>query len=84
MDDQSFQLLMSKLNGLEDGQARIEKHLDDRLREHLDTIQQHIEDDKKLADHILAIDKEVTFAKGVTYAINGISVFVAWLLGWSK
>lgn len=75
---------MSKLDGLENGQARIEKHLDDRLREHLNTIQQHIEDDKKLADHILAIDKEVTFAKGVTYAVNGVAAAVYGFIGWGK
>lgn len=84
MEDQSFQLLMSTLARLEDGQSRIEKHLDDRLKEHLHTIEQHIEDDKKLADHILAIDKEITFAKGVTYTVNAVSAVIAWFVGWGK
>ena len=84
MDNQSFELLMGRLDSLAEGQNRIETHLNDRLIEQRELIRQHIEDDKKLADHIIAVDKEVTFAKGVTYAVNGASAFVAWFAGWGK
>ena len=81
MDSQSFELMMSKLDSLEAGQARMGEQIDDRLRQHFELFQQHTEDDKKLAEHILAVDKEVTFAKGVTYAVNGASAAVAWFMG---
>ena len=84
MEDQSFQLLVSKLDTLEAGQARIEDHLNARLSEQLITIKQHIEDDKKLTDHILALDKEITFAKGVTYTLNGATAVFAGWFGFNK
>ena len=84
MDHQSFELLVSKLDSIEQGQERIETHLNDRLIEQREIIKQHIEDDKKLAEDILNLNKEVSFAKGVTYAVNGVSAAVAWLIGWGK
>ena len=84
MDDQSFELLMSKLDGLEAGQSRIENEINGRLDKHYELFQAHVEDDKKMADHLMVIDKEVTFAKGVTYAINGIAAAVYGFVGWGK
>lgn len=84
MDDQSFRLLMSKLDSIEDSHRAMAIQVDDRLRQHFDLFQQHTEEDRKLAEHIQAVDKEVTFAKGVTYAVNIVSASVAWFLGWSK
>ena len=84
MDPQSFELLMSKLDGLEDGQTRIEESLGRRLDEHNAIFQRHTEEDKKLAEHIAAVDKEVTFAKGVTYTINGLAAAVYGFVGWGK
>ena len=55
-----------------------------RLDEYNAIFQKHLEDDKLLAEHINNVDKEVTFAKGVTYAVNAMSAAVAWLFGWSK
>ena len=84
MDNQSFELLISKLDSIEANQRQMSTQIDDRLRQHFDLFQSHTEEDKKLADHIMQVDKEVTFAKGVTYAVNGASAAVAWLIGWSK
>ena len=60
------------------------EQVNNRLDQHFELFQQHVEEDKKLSDHIIAVDKEVTFAKGVTYAINAMSAIVAWLFGWAK
>ena len=84
MDPAYLDLLISKLDSIEANQRRMGEQIDDRLRQHFDLFQQHTEDDKKLAEHIQAVDKEVTFAKGVTYAVNGVSTIAAWVLGWSK
>ena len=84
MNDQSFELLLSKLDSLEEGQARIELSLTKRLDEHNHIFLQHTEEDKKLAEHIMAVEKEVTFAKGVTYAVNFLSATAAWIFGWNK
>jgi hypothetical protein len=84
LDDQSFELLLSKLDSLEEGQARIELSLTKRLDEHNQIFLAHTEEDKKLAEHIMAVEKEVTFAKGVTYAVNAMSAGAAWFFGWSK
>ena len=84
MDDQSFRLLISKLDSIEEGHRAMATQVDDRLRQHFELFQQHTEEDRKLAEHIQAVDKEVTFAKGVTYAVNGVSAAAAWFLGWSK
>ena len=81
MDDQSFELLMSKLDGLEAGQARIEESLGRRLDDHNLIFQQHTEEDKKLAEHIRSVEREVTFAKGVTYGVNAVSAAIAGLVG---
>ena len=84
MDDQSFDLLMSKLDGLEAGQSRIEQQMHSRLDKHFELFRQHTEDDKKLAEHIATIEHEVTFAKGVAYVLSGGTALGAWLTGWFK
>ena len=84
MDEQFFELLISKLDDLSQGQTRIETSLSKRLDEHNEIFAQHLKDDKNLADHIIRVDKEVTFAKGVTYAVNTVSAGVAWFVGWGK
>jgi len=84
MDDQSFELLMSKLSGIEDGQARIEHSLGKRLDEHYVIVAKHIEDDKEIAKAIANLDKEITFAKGVTYTINGFAALIYGWIGWGK
>ena len=84
MDDQSFRLLMSKLDSLEESHRAMSEQVDDRLRQHFELFRQHTEEDRKLADHIQAVDKEVTFAKGVTYAVNGLSALFAGFMGWTK
>jgi len=84
VDEQSFELLMSKLDGLEAGQTRIEESLGRRLDAHNLIFQQHTEEDKKLAEHILSVEREVTFAKGVTYGVNGVTALIAGLSGWWK
>jgi hypothetical protein len=75
---------MSKLESLEAGQSRIEESLTRRLDAHNLIFQQHTEEDKKLAEHIMSVDKEVTFAKGVTYAVNAVSAGIAGFVGWNK
>ena len=84
MDNQSFELMMSKLDSIEASQRQMSTQIDDRLRQHFELFQAHTEEDRKLADHIMDVDKEVTFAKGVTYAVNGVSAAFAWFIGWSK
>lgn len=84
MDDQSFELLISKLDSLEAGQSRIEEQFNARLDRQNDLFEQHVKDDKALAEHIIAVDKEVTFAKGVTYAVNAAGAFLVWVAGWGK
>ena len=84
MDEQSFELLISKLDSIEANQRQMSLQIDGRLRQHFDLFQAHTEEDKKLAEHIQAVDKEVTFAKGVTYAVNAVSATIAWMIGWSK
>ena len=49
MDDQSFRLLMSKLDSIEDSHRAMAIQVDDRLRQHFDLFQQHTEEDRKLA-----------------------------------
>ena len=84
MDDQSFELLISKLDSLEAGQSRIENQIHARLDKHYALFQAHTEDDRKLAEHIVEVEKEITFAKGVTYTINGIAAAVYGFVGWGK
>lgn len=84
MDDQSFELLISKLDSLEAGQSRIENQINARLDKHYAIFEAHTEEDKRLAEHISALDKEITFAKGVTYTINGVAAAVYGFLGWGK
>lgn len=84
MDEQSFDLLMSKLESLEAGQSRIESQMHSRMDKHFALFQQHADDDKKLAEHIMALDREVTFAKGVAYVLSGGTALGAWVTGWFK
>ena len=60
------------------------EQVNNRLDQHFTLFSQHVEDDKKLADHIVAVDKEVTFAKGVAYVLSGGTALGAWLTGWLK
>ena len=60
------------------------EQVNNRLDQHSALFNQLLADDRKLAEHIAAVDKEVTFAKGVTYAVNAMSAGTAWFFGWSK
>ena len=60
------------------------EQVNNRLDQHFELFSKHVDDDKKLADHIAAVDKEVTFAKGVTYAVNGVAAAVYAVVGWGK
>ena len=84
MDDQSFRLLMSKLEGLEEGQSRMYLQFNERMDRQDEMFERHVEDDKKLSDHLAIVDKEVTFAKGVAYVLSGGSALMAWISGWVK
>jgi hypothetical protein len=77
MDDHSFELLMNKLVGLEAGQIRIEASFAKRFDEHAITL-------GKQDERLRELSKEVTFAKGVTYAINVMTATVAGFVGWNK
>lgn len=70
MEDQSFQLLMSKLESIEEGQTRMYLHFNDRLDR---------QDDK-----IDAVGKEVNFAKGVAYVVGLGTAGTAWVNSWFK
>lgn len=84
MDEQSFKLLMSKLDSLEEGQTRMYLQFNERMDRHNEIFATHVEDDKKMADHLAAVDKEVTFAKGVAYVLSGGTAFAAWVSGLFK
>lgn len=84
MDEQSFDLLMNKLESLEAGQARIESQMHSRLDKHFALFQQHAEEDKKLGEQLMSLDREVTFAKGVAYVLSGGTAMGAWVSGWFK
>ena len=84
MEDQSFRLLMSKLESLEDGQTRMYLHFNERMDKHYELFSAHVEDDKKLTEKLNAINNEVTFAKGVAYVLSGGTAFAAWMTGHFK
>lgn len=84
MDDQSFRLLMSKLESLEQGQTRMYLQFNERMDQQHEIISAHIEDDKKMAEHIASVDKEITFAKGVAYVLSGGTALGAWVSGYFK
>ena len=81
MDDQSFRLLMSKLESLEQGQTRMYLQFNERMDKQDELFNTHVEDDKRLSDRINGVEKEVTFAKGVAYVLSGGTAFAAWVSG---
>lgn len=84
MDDQSFELLMSKLDGLEAGQTRIEESLGRRLDEHNVIFKQHTDDDKKAWEKLDDVTLEVKVAKRIFYVLTSAITGVVSFLGWSK
>lgn len=84
MDDQSFELLMSKLDGLEAGQTRIEDSLGRRLDEHNILFKQHTEDDKKAWEKLDDVTLEVKVAKRIFYVLSSAMTGVVGFMGWSK
>lgn len=84
MDDQSFELLMSKLDGLEHGQTRIEDNLSKRLDQHYELVERHIEDDKLAWAKLDDIAFEVKVGKRIVYALTTGMSAVAGYIGWSK
>lgn len=60
------------------------EQVNNRLDQHFELFQQHVEEDKKLSDHIAAVEKEITFAKGVAYVLSGGTALAAWVVGWFK
>ena len=84
MDDQSFELLMSKLDGLEAGQTRIEESLGRRLDEHNVLFKQHTDDDKKAWEKLDDVTLEVKVAKRIFYVLTSAMTGVVSYLGWGK
>lgn len=84
MDDQSFELLMSKLDGLEAGQTRIEESLGRRLDEHNILFKQHTDDDKKAWEKLDDVTLEVKVAKRIFYVLSSAMTGVVGFMGWSK
>ena len=84
MDDQSFELLMSKLDGLEAGQTRIEESLGRRLDEHNTIFKQHTEDDKKAWEKLDDVTVEVKIAKRIFYVLTSAITGVLGFLGWKQ
>lgn len=84
LDDHSFELLMSKLDSIEESQQRMYLQFNERMDRQDELFQSHLEDDKKLADNITAIGKEVTFAKGIAYVIGLGAAGTAWTNSWFK
>lgn len=84
MDDQSFELLMSKLDGLESGQTRIEDNLSKRLDQHYELVEKHIEDDKQAWAKLDDVTLEVKVGKRIFYAVTTAMSAVAGYVGWHK
>lgn len=84
MDDQSFELLMSKLDGLENGQTRIEDNLTKRLDQHYELVEKHIVDDKLAWAKLDDIATEVKVAKRIAYTMTTALGAAATYLGWHK
>lgn len=84
MDDQSFELLMSKLDGLEAGQTRIEESVGKRLDEHNAIFKQHTEDDKKAWERLDDVTVEVKIAKRIFYVLTSAITGVLSYVGLSK
>lgn len=81
MDEQSFRLLMSKLESIEASQQQMYLQFNERMDKHDELFAVHIADDKKMSDHIISVEKEITFAKGVAYVLSGGTAFAAWVSG---
>lgn len=60
------------------------QQMDRKLDEHFERFQEHVKDDKVMMDHLRIMDKEITFAKGVTYAVNAMTASVMAFLGLNK
>ena len=84
MDDQSFELLMSKLDGLEAGQDRIEESLGKRLDEYNVIFKQHTQDDKEAWAKLDDVTVEVKIAKRIFYVLTSAMTGVLSFLGWSR
>ena len=84
MEQQSFELLMSKLDGLEAGQTRIEDSLGKRLDEHNAIFRQHTLDDKHAWEKLDEVTTEVKVAKRIFYVLTSAITGVVSYLGWSK
>ena len=84
MDDQSFELLMSKLEGLEAGQTRIEESMTKRLDQHYDLFERHTEDDKAAWKKLDDVTVEVRVAKRVFYLLTSALTGVLSYIGWHK
>ena len=81
MDDQSFRLLMSKLEGLEDGQTRMYLQFNERMDRQDELFTKHVDDDRAVSEKVDLLGKEVSFAKGVAYVLSGGTAFAAWISG---
>lgn len=84
MDDQSFRLLMSKLESLEDGQSRMYLQFNERMDRQDELFARHVEDDSKLSEKVNVLGTEVSFAKGVAYVLSGGTAFAAWVSGYFR
>ena len=84
MDEQSFRLLMSKLEGIEDSQTRMYLQFNERMDRQDELFAKHVDEDNKLHDKINALGVEVSFAKGVAYVLSGGTAFAAWVSGYFK
>lgn len=84
MEEQSFRLLMNKLESLEDGQTRMYLQFNERMDKQEEIFSAHVQDDKELAEKLDTVRSEVTFAKGVAYVLSGGTAFAAWVTGWFK
>lgn len=84
MDNQSFELLMSKLEGLEAGQTRIEESLTKRLDEHNIILQKHTDDDKAAWSKLDEVTLEVKIGKRIFYVLASAFTAVVGYLGWGK
>ena len=60
------------------------KQVHNRLDQHYELFQKHTEDDRKLAEHLHTVEKEITFAKGVAYVLSGGTALGAWVSGYFK
>lgn len=69
-EDQFFELMMSKLNSIEESQTRLYLQFNERMDR---------QDEK-----VNVLNREVSFAKGVAYVLSGGTAFAAWVNGFFK